>query len=94
MNDVSVTLEKGKVTAIVGPSGAGKSTLVDLITMLRKPVVGNLYVGGENLNKDNEVNWRNEVAVIHSRGIYLKEQLLRTGPYLTPIIQKMKLFLL
>ena len=68
LNDVSLVLGKGKVTAVVGPTGAGKSTLVDLITMLRKPVGGNLYIGDVQLDENNEVWWRENVAVIHQSG--------------------------
>ena len=31
LNDINITIKKGKVTAIVGESGSGKSTLIDLL---------------------------------------------------------------
>lgn len=35
LKDVSVNINKGKITAIIGPNGAGKSTLLSAITRLR-----------------------------------------------------------
>ncbi|MGA9290666.1 MAG: ATP-binding cassette domain-containing protein, partial [Anaerobacillus sp.] len=32
VEDVSVTFEKGTITAIIGPNGAGKSTFFNLIS--------------------------------------------------------------
>ena len=40
LRDINLTLERGKVTALVGPSGAGKSTLVDLILRFYDPTAG------------------------------------------------------
>lgn len=34
LNDISVTIPKGQVTALVGPNGAGKSTLLSLVARL------------------------------------------------------------
>lgn len=36
LEDISVRIESGKVTAIIGPNGAGKSTLLKYLTGLRK----------------------------------------------------------
>jgi ABC-type Na+ transport system ATPase subunit NatA len=33
VNDVTVTIEKGKVNAIIGPNGAGKTTFFNLIAV-------------------------------------------------------------
>ena len=44
MNDLSITLKKGEVKAIVGASGAGKSTLFELILGNLKPLSGTIKV--------------------------------------------------
>lgn len=46
LTDVSLTLPKGGVTAIVGPNGAGKSTLLSLIARLRPLQAGRIAVDG------------------------------------------------
>jgi len=40
VNDVSVNIEKGKITSFIGPNGAGKSTLLSIITRLMKRDLG------------------------------------------------------
>ena len=46
LKDVSLTIDKRKVTAIVGPSGAGKSTLINLLLKLYKADRGQIAVDG------------------------------------------------
>ncbi|WP_373034870.1 ABC transporter ATP-binding protein [Sulfurimonas sp.] len=41
-NDLSITLKKGEIKAIVGASGAGKSTLFELILGNLKPISGSV----------------------------------------------------
>ncbi|MBR5309191.1 MAG: energy-coupling factor transporter ATPase [Clostridia bacterium] len=52
LDDVSVKIEKGKVTGIIGHSGSGKSTLVQLMNALYKPSSGTVLLDGEDINKD------------------------------------------
>ena len=40
LNDVSLTIPEGEITAIVGPSGAGKTTLLQIIGSLETPDTG------------------------------------------------------
>lgn len=46
LDDVSHTFAAGTSTAIRGRSGSGKSTLVSVLSMLRKPTEGRLFVSG------------------------------------------------
>ena len=45
LDDVSVTIESGRFTAIMGPSGSGKSTLLHVLAGLDRPTAGHIYVG-------------------------------------------------
>ena len=47
IEDVSLTLRPGELTAVVGPSGCGKSTLVNLIAGFDKPDRGTISVDGK-----------------------------------------------
>ena len=45
--NLSVSLPKGKVTAIVGPNGCGKSTLLSALARLSKPKSGQVLLDGK-----------------------------------------------
>ncbi|MDF1538283.1 MAG: ABC transporter ATP-binding protein [Candidatus Thorarchaeota archaeon] len=55
VNDASVEIEEGKVTAFGGPSGSGKSTLLALIGLLTKPTRGKVFIDNEELSALSEV---------------------------------------
>lgn len=46
IQDLSITIPAGKMTALVGPSGAGKSTFIDLLAGLRLPQTGRILFDG------------------------------------------------
>ncbi len=46
LDDVSLTLEKGEVHAILGENGEGKSTLAKLSSGYLRPTEGNLTLDG------------------------------------------------
>ena len=49
LEDVTLTIKRGKFTVLLGPSGSGKSTLLNLIAMLAKPTSGTIRVDGQNI---------------------------------------------
>ncbi|MGB3389604.1 MAG: ATP-binding cassette domain-containing protein, partial [Pseudaminobacter sp.] len=49
LNNVSVEIDEGSVTALVGPSGGGKSTLLRCINLLEIPTSGTVRIGNDAL---------------------------------------------
>ena len=67
LRHVSITIEQGEFVAIVGPSGSGKSTLLNLITGIDKPSEGEVWVGGERIDRLDEnalAQWRGRMVGI------------------------------
>ena len=62
LDNVSVSIKPGTLTALVGPNGAGKSTLLRLLQGQHNPDIGNITIDGESL-----VNVRSEVALMPQR---------------------------
>ncbi|MEX1217654.1 MAG: ABC transporter ATP-binding protein [Acidimicrobiales bacterium] len=54
LDDVSVTFERGKFTAIMGPSGSGKSTLMHCVAGLDTIDLGQIFIGEVNLSGLND----------------------------------------
>ena len=46
LNNIDLTLERGKIVGLLGPNGSGKTTLIKLINGLLVPTAGNLYISG------------------------------------------------
>ncbi len=47
LDDVSIGVADGALTALLGPSGSGKSTLLRIIAGLEEPDAGDVTIGGE-----------------------------------------------
>ena len=50
LKSVNLTIEEGKLTAILGPSGSGKSTLLNILGALDKPSSGQVLFLGEDIS--------------------------------------------
>jgi putative ABC transport system ATP-binding protein len=54
LDNVSVSFERGKFSAIMGPSGSGKSTLMHCIAGLDALTEGNVFIGDTDLSQLND----------------------------------------
>ena len=64
LDDLSLSIAAGKVTAIVGSSGAGKSTVADLVDGLLSPLTGRVLVDGVELTPQAARSWRRHVGYV------------------------------
>jgi thiol reductant ABC exporter CydD subunit len=60
----SLTLQAGRVVALVGPSGAGKSTLLAVLQGFVSPTQGEVRVGGAPLAGLEPASWHRRIGVV------------------------------
>lgn len=51
INNLSVSIPKGKITALIGPNGCGKSTLLKTLSRINKPIAGEIQIDAKPLNR-------------------------------------------
>ncbi|AZB43476.1 amino acid ABC transporter ATP-binding protein [Bacillus sp. FJAT-42376] len=49
LHNISVSINKGEVVAVIGPSGSGKSTFLRCLNLLEVPTSGEIEVGGQKV---------------------------------------------
>ena len=53
LNGVDLSIQDGRITAVIGPNGSGKTTLIKMILGLVRPDHGSIKVGGIVVNGDS-----------------------------------------
>jgi len=73
LEDISLEIPHGKVTAIVGISGSGKTTLLKLMLGFYIPEKGDIKIGTISLSKINGSFWRDNCGVVMQEGFIFSE---------------------
>lgn len=68
LDDISLSIPIGKVTAIVGESGSGKSTLLKVLMGLEKPQRGRVLIGQRPLDEFQIRDWRSICGAVLQDG--------------------------
>jgi len=64
LHNITLTIERGKMTALVGASGAGKTTLADLIARFYDPTEGSILIDGIDLREFEINSLRRKLAIV------------------------------
>lgn len=67
IDDLSVSFQEGKITAIIGPNGSGKSTLLMLLSRINRPKEGNITLHDKNVWEYKIKEFARHVAVVHQK---------------------------
>lgn len=62
--DVNMTIDPGRITALVGLSGAGKSTIVNLLDKFYEPQVGQILLDGVDLREYDTQYLRENIGLV------------------------------
>jgi branched-chain amino acid transport system ATP-binding protein len=86
LNDVSLSVRRGGVTALIGPNGAGKTTTLKIVSGLLRPTVGKVLIDGAEVTRASSYK-RAKRGVCHvpeGRGVYrnltVRENLVMMTP--------------
>ncbi len=72
LTDVSITLHRGEVVALLGENGAGKSTLIKVLSGIYQPDAGEIRMDGQTVHFDLPLQARNAgIGVIHQELNYV-----------------------
>ncbi|OPZ87328.1 MAG: putative siderophore transport system ATP-binding protein YusV [bacterium ADurb.Bin425] len=63
--DLDLSLESGRITAIMGPNGCGKSTLIRALARLKKPQRGTVELNGQDIWQMSARDFAAKVAVFN-----------------------------
>lgn len=90
LSDVSFEIEKGELVVLIGPSGSGKTTLLKMVNRLIKPSSGQIYINGENIFDQDEIELRRNIGyVIQQTGLF-PHMTVRQNIEIIPRLEKRK----
>src|SRR5262249_4201362 len=77
LEDLTLTIPHGKVTALVGSSGSGKTTLLKLLLRFYEPLSGDVTLGELNLRHFSHRFWREQCGVVLQDGQIFSDTIAR-----------------
>jgi ATP-binding cassette subfamily C protein len=85
LNQVQLSLERGRFYGFVGRSGAGKTTLVNLLLGLMEPTEGQVTVDGVALNDISLVEWHRKFGYVPQDAFILEGSLRENVAFGEPV---------
>lgn len=77
LSDISLSIPKGKTTAIVGTSGSGKTTLLKLLLKFYEPQKGEIRLGKTNLLNISHKVWRKHCSIVMQESFIFSDTIAR-----------------
>lgn len=91
LDNITLSIPQGKITAIVGTSGSGKTTLVKLLLGFYAPVEGDIKIGEISLKNLNGKTWRQKCGAVMQDGFIFSESIAKNIAVAEEIIDNKKL---
>ena len=66
LKNISTTIQKGEVVAVIGPSGSGKSTFLRCLNLLEEPTSGEIFINDRKITdkKVNKLEIRKNIGMV------------------------------
>ncbi len=84
LHNITLSIEQGKMIALVGETGGGKSTLADLIPRFHDPVEGQIILDGVDLQQFEIDSLRRKMAVVSQKTFIFNTSIRNNIAYGTP----------
>lgn len=77
LDNITLNIPSGKITAIVGSSGGGKTTLIKLILGYYSNISGSILIQNQDIRNINLKDWRSHCGVVMQDGVIFSESIAR-----------------
>ena len=88
LDEVSFTINKGEVVAMVGPSGSGKSTIADLIPRFYDVSKGAIRIDGNDLRDATLASIRGNMGIVTQEVILFNDTIRNNIAYAQPNVSE------
>lgn len=76
LDDISLSIKPGQVTAFVGPSGGGKTTLANIIARFFDPQKGRIFIGGIDIRDISKKALMDKISFVFQNSRLIKASIL------------------
>ncbi len=77
LHGIDLTVEPGKLVALVGPSGSGKTTIANLLLRFYDPQGGSIRIGDTDIREVTTRDLRNQIAVVTQETVLFNQTIAR-----------------
>jgi len=84
LNNINLTIPKGKTVALVGPSGGGKSTLMDLIPRFHDPLTGTIKIDGHDYKDLTVESIRSQMGTVNQESFLFNDTIFNNIAFAKP----------